>query len=292
MLYYSKECTDCGAVYTPTGWNSKYCEQCSLVHKSSRSSRLGLTEKKTCAQCDTEYIRTTGGGTGGYKYCAQCSSAPQYISARPAHVCEQCGIAMNGKRCKPCASSATPDCKTCGQTDPKKFATGRKSKCRRCCNKRYAKPASGSPRTCKRCDKQYLYLHGDASTGGSKYCLECKTSPCRICGGPTATTGIPSRQSVCFTCLHPNKIKSTPRRRPWLTGKDAATRTRLKTKWAKQRALCYWCGKAPFEEIDHVVATTRGGSDSEGNLVPSCKQCNAMKGNRFVIELRAHRWLG
>ena len=43
------------------------------------------------------------------------------------------------------------------------------------------------------------------------------------------------------------------------------------------RGRCYYCGKKfpPAElTMDHIVAISRGGKSSRGNVVPSCKSCN------------------
>lgn len=50
---------------------------------------------------------------------------------------------------------------------------------------------------------------------------------------------------------------------------------------------CRWCKRELTNSTltkDHVVATTKGGSDWPANLVPSCQSCNARKGNRALQE--------
>ena len=47
------------------------------------------------------------------------------------------------------------------------------------------------------------------------------------------------------------------------------------------RGVCHYCGrKFPPEELtmDHVVPVARGGRSVRGNVVPSCRACNASKG--------------
>ncbi len=48
---------------------------------------------------------------------------------------------------------------------------------------------------------------------------------------------------------------------------------------------CVYCGQSdvPFE-LDHVVPRSRGGSDRVSNLVLSCHECNAAKGNQTAAE--------
>ena len=40
--------------------------------------------------------------------------------------------------------------------------------------------------------------------------------------------------------------------------------------------LCFWCG-ALWEEQEHIVALSKGGTHSKGNVVPSCADCNDKK---------------
>lgn len=39
---------------------------------------------------------------------------------------------------------------------------------------------------------------------------------------------------------------------------------------------CFYC-KGPFEEIDHAIPLSRGGSNWPSNLLPSCRSCNRRK---------------
>ena len=40
--------------------------------------------------------------------------------------------------------------------------------------------------------------------------------------------------------------------------------------------------------IDHIVPTSRGGSNDEGNLLLCCELCNSLKGDRTLPEWRKH----
>ena len=44
---------------------------------------------------------------------------------------------------------------------------------------------------------------------------------------------------------------------------------------------CFYCGDKLTKswEADHIVPKSKGGGDSYSNLVPSCRDCNAMKYN-------------
>ena len=45
---------------------------------------------------------------------------------------------------------------------------------------------------------------------------------------------------------------------------------------------CHWCGQAVATEADHLQPTDAGGSNALDNLVPSCKPCNARRGQRYA----------
>jgi 5-methylcytosine-specific restriction endonuclease McrA len=61
-----------------------------------------------------------------------------------------------------------------------------------------------------------------------------------------------------------------------LIGPEATARV-----FAKTGGLCAWCGN-PLKafRLDHVIPSSRGGSNEESNLVPCCGSCNSAKGNR------------
>ena len=49
---------------------------------------------------------------------------------------------------------------------------------------------------------------------------------------------------------------------------------------------CQYCGKTATDkelEIDHLVPFSKGGSNDEGNLITSCKECNRGKTNTEII---------
>jgi 5-methylcytosine-specific restriction endonuclease McrA len=59
--------------------------------------------------------------------------------------------------------------------------------------------------------------------------------------------------------------------------------------WKRKRAkgICHYCGKQfPPRELtmDHLVPIIRGGKSTKGNLVPSCKKCNAEKKHNLPFE--------
>jgi 5-methylcytosine-specific restriction protein A len=56
-----------------------------------------------------------------------------------------------------------------------------------------------------------------------------------------------------------------------------------KTQWWKNilsKGVCHYCGQTfPSAELtmDHVVAVSRGGKSTKGNVVPACRKCNQEK---------------
>jgi 5-methylcytosine-specific restriction endonuclease McrA len=55
----------------------------------------------------------------------------------------------------------------------------------------------------------------------------------------------------------------------------------------KHGPLCYLCGRkltAHITSADHVVPLSRGGRDTLENVRPTCKRCNAAKGNMTLNE--------
>jgi hypothetical protein len=60
--------------------------------------------------------------------------------------------------------------------------------------------------------------------------------------------------------------------------------------WQKEQELpkvCVFCGAVDNLQSDHLIPTSRGGSDSADNLVLSCASCNMSRGDRGVFQ-----WLG
>jgi 5-methylcytosine-specific restriction endonuclease McrA len=68
-----------------------------------------------------------------------------------------------------------------------------------------------------------------------------------------------------------------------LAGKEV--REYLLLKWGYRCAYCHREATATNRwEIDHILPTTRGGSDRPSNLALSCHDCNQAKGNRTAAE--------
>ncbi len=78
----------------------------------------------------------------------------------------------------------------------------------------------------------------------------------------------------------------------WVARERAKARELRASSWWRQqvgRGICYHCEKKfPVEELtmDHLIPLSRGGRSTKKNIVVSCKQCNSLKKNRTVAELR------
>jgi len=71
--------------------------------------------------------------------------------------------------------------------------------------------------------------------------------------------------------------------------KQKARGLRASPWWKRKRGagICYHCGGkfAPAAlTMDHLVPIIRGGKSTKGNLVPSCKACNAARQHRLPFE--------
>lgn len=73
--------------------------------------------------------------------------------------------------------------------------------------------------------------------------------------------------------------------------RNKAREMRQSSWWKQQigKGVCYFCEQRfPREELtmEHVIPLSRGGRSTKKNIVVACKQCNSLKKNRTVAELR------
>lgn len=64
--------------------------------------------------------------------------------------------------------------------------------------------------------------------------------------------------------------------------------------WKRKRSTgaCYYCCRKfrPSDlTMDHLVPITRGGKSVQGNLVPSCKECNTKK--KYLLPMEWEEYL-
>lgn len=72
-------------------------------------------------------------------------------------------------------------------------------------------------------------------------------------------------------------------------GLSAPERRSLLRSWRLAGRTCAYCDNGSAETVDHVVPLALGGSNYEGNLVPSCRSCNARKNDSLLIAWRVRR---
>lgn len=61
--------------------------------------------------------------------------------------------------------------------------------------------------------------------------------------------------------------------------KGSASKEQIKARWDLYGGKCYRCG-IDAKMMDHVIPSSRGGTNWPSNLRPICNKCNAGKGNR------------
>lgn len=126
---------------------------------------------------------------------------------------------------------------------------------------------------------------------------------CRLCGrvkpAPDFLAGKAKRpSSACAACRkaraaqHRRKYYAslgtdkrhtlTQRRRAEDYGVEHKPYSRLEIliRWKNR---CAYCG-ALAEHLDHVVPLSKGGTDTEDNMVPACAGCNLSKGAKTLAE--------
>lgn len=126
---------------------------------------------------------------------------------------------------------------------------------------------------------------------------------CRLCGrGKPAAQFLAGKakkpSSACATCRRKKQQQHVknyyrslpPDKRHTLTHKRRAetygvvheeySRTAILERWGH---ACAYCG-AHATHLDHVEPLSKGGSDTESNIVPACAPCNLSKGAKTLAE--------
>lgn len=103
------------------------------------------------------------------------------------------------------------------------------------------------------------------------------------------TCGAPSDQPRCPA----HRTRTARPRKPGATGNRGSTHASRKRRAKILRAAnyrCFYCG-APATIGEHYIALTNGGTDTEDNLVASCRPCNQAKGTQTPEAFLASAWL-
>jgi 5-methylcytosine-specific restriction endonuclease McrA len=91
--------------------------------------------------------------------------------------------------------------------------------------------------------------------------------------------------------LNPEKVRAARIRER--TNRADVERTLTERQWQETIECfghaCAYCLRTDVEITqDHVIAVSRGGGHSAGNVVPACRSCNSRKGNRPVWTMLLH----
>ena len=178
---------------------------------------------------------------------------------RPAPICEACGASMPGARSD--RRSCSPECKltlTRLAYVPRNKRRGRAT-CAGC-----KKPFDAVRSDARWCSEACYYAHNESARAA------------RI-----AYVKRWAEQNKTARQVHRSKYRDA--RRAW-----EATGTISPRDWKRvvnrHHGLCAYCKDRPYEHMDHVVPLSRGGTNTIGNVLPACADCNLSKHNRFLTE--------
>ena len=111
---------------------------------------------------------------------------------------------------------------------------------------------------------------------------------CRICGVVFKTPN--AHFNTCPDCARENMLKKVKRRNKKIRylRRGAEGPYHSESEWNKllnyYNGMCAYCGERSAEHKDHVIPISRGGKDSIGNILPTCRECNLSKGNKYLFE--------
>lgn len=69
-----------------------------------------------------------------------------------------------------------------------------------------------------------------------------------------------------------------------LAAAGRATPEQVQARIAVFGGMCWMCKVKPYEEIDHVIPLSKGGTNWPSNLRPACRTCNRWKWDRVIHE--------
>lgn len=141
-----------------------------------------------------------------------------------------------------------------------------------------------------KCQNRFITTLGEDRT----FCLSCDTGKeenlsylgiCAVCNG-----FCPRKFGICYSCMPKRGIDKTWLRREYVkvqTHKEnavwhGASGEFTLAEWIVTLEyfhwLCAYCLVHPYEHLEHFVPLTLGGDTARSNCVPSCEECNAIKG--------------
>lgn len=128
------------------------------------------------------------------------------------------------------------------------------------------------------------HIRRSAADGRQKYCKLCRSSLAVARNQNPKVKEKRAAAAKAYLELNREKCQETVRRRrARKRGRAFLVSTmELKRLYSKP---CFYCS-SPTQELDHVIALSRGGNHSIGNLLPSCRSCNASKGSKTIMEWR------
>jgi hypothetical protein len=273
-----KTCTQCG--HTFRGGTNQSCNPC-------------RTTDRACVTCGKTF-------RGRDRKCYDCTA-----SDRP---CIACGRVFHGvkRTCVQCLSTER-QCKVCGKTFP-----GIKNTCPSCapvqrtcaCGRQYR----GTALTCRQCsatERKCAICRQSFIDGGHTVCRSCRvtTRQCATCDRTfrgdqreCAACRTITRQCItcrqdfrsagyleCLTCSGRASVYNAQRRIRRLAAQIDGPLPRKVYLAILASGPCVYCG-APSTDIDHVRPLSRGGLETESNLVPACQNCNRTKHARLLTE--------
>ena len=86
------------------------------------------------------------------------------------------------------------------------------------------------------------------------------------------------------------RVQSHRRRAHKLVVKNDLTHKQWQVILESYGSQCVYCGKAATEQ-EHIIPFSRGGENTQDNVVPACKKCNTAKGSKSLLAFMLYRVL-
>lgn len=98
----------------------------------------------------------------------------------------------------------------------------------------------------------------------------------------TCNTGFPQPVLRCPICRRENRRLRAEERRSNNKRRKRISKGKRARVFDRDGGKCLRCGSARNLTLDHVVALSRGGTNSDGNLQTLCGPCNRAKKGKTV----------